>query len=69
MTTTVQRDERLLLTKDAAAALLSVSPRTLDNLRRRGRLRAVRIGTAGVRFDMRELRRFIDESTDETSTE
>jgi hypothetical protein len=44
---------------------MAVSPRTLDNLRRRGQLRAVHIGTAGVRFDVRDLRQFIESAKDE----
>jgi excisionase family DNA binding protein len=53
---------RLLVGQEEAARLMSVSPRTLYNLRRRGQLRAVRIGTAGVRYDVRDLQKFIEQA-------
>jgi excisionase family DNA binding protein len=51
-------EDRLLV--EEAARLMSVSPRTLYNLRKAGRLRAVRIGSAGVRYDVADLRAFIE---------
>jgi len=53
-------EDRLLVDEREAARLLSVSPKTIYNLRRRGELRAVMIGSAGVRYDVRDLRVFID---------
>ena len=59
-------EDRLLVDQDEAARLMSVSPRTLYNLRRAGRLRAVRIGSAGVRYDVADLRAYIETAKDET---
>ena len=50
---------RLLVDRLEAAQALGVSPGTIDNLRRRGELPSVKIGTRRL-FDMADLRRFID---------
>jgi len=50
---------RLLLTPPQAAEALQVSPRTLWGLTKAGRLPAIRIGRS-VRYDLRDLRAFID---------
>jgi excisionase family DNA binding protein len=55
-------DDRLLVDQEEAARLMSVSPRTVYNLRKAGRLQAVRIGSTGVRYDIADLRAFIDEA-------
>ena len=49
----------LLLKPKAAADALQVSERTLFDLERTGRLRALRIGRA-VRYDVRDLVSYID---------
>ncbi len=49
----------LLLTRRAAAALLAVSPATIDRLVKDGQLPAVRIG-GSVRFELNDLEAFID---------
>ena len=50
---------RLLLTIREAAGALAVCEKTISNLMKDGRLRAVRIGRA-VRIDVAELRAFIE---------
>jgi excisionase family DNA binding protein len=59
-------EDRLLVNEREAGRLLSVSPKTVYNLRRRGKLRAVMIGSAGVRYDVRDLRAFIDQAKEES---
>jgi hypothetical protein len=49
-----------LLTEPEAAKTLRVSPRTLWGLRKAGRIRWVRYGTRGVRYDLVDIRAFID---------
>jgi excisionase family DNA binding protein len=51
--------EALLVDRLKAGLVLSVSPGTIDNLRRSGELPSVKIGTRRL-FDMADLRRFID---------
>ena len=51
-----------LLTKRETSELLGVTERTIDNYRREGRLRAVKLGKGAVRFDPVDLRNFIDRS-------
>jgi excisionase family DNA binding protein len=51
--------ETLLVDRLKAGLVLSVSPGTIDNLRRSGELPSVKIGTRRL-FDMADLRRFID---------
>ena len=48
--------ERLLLKPAEAAEMLAVSPRTLWGLP----IRRVRIGARGVRYDVADLRRWIE---------
>ena len=48
-----------LLTKRDVARLLSVSIRTVDNLRKERNLRSVKIGEL-VRFDMKDIQEFIN---------
>ena len=48
-----------LLNKPAAAKILGVCQRTVDNLIAAGRLKVVKVGTA-ARIDPRDLRAFID---------
>jgi len=50
-----------LMTKSAAAKLLGVCPRTIDNLIAAGRLEVVKVGTA-ARIDPKDLRAFIDQA-------
>ena len=45
----------LLVTEPVAAKMLSISPRKLFDLRKRGEVRAVRLGKC-VRYDVRELK-------------
>jgi excisionase family DNA binding protein len=52
--------EALLVDRLKAGLVLSVSPGTIDNLRRSGELPSVKIGTRRL-FDMADLRRFIEE--------
>ena len=54
---------KLLLTEVEAAKLLSISPRSLWSLRRAGRIRFIRIGTAGIRYSHDHLREFIESHT------
>jgi len=49
----------LLLTSREAARVLSISERTLFSLRTSGAIRCVKVGPAGVRYSIDELRRFI----------
>jgi excisionase family DNA binding protein len=49
---------RLVDTREAAR-LLSVSPRTLWNLRARGELRCVRLGARKLRYRLSDIRRLI----------
>jgi len=55
----LQERARLLVDRLAAADALSVSPGTIDNLRRSGELPSVKIGTRRL-FDMADLRCFIE---------
>lgn len=55
--------ESLLLTFDAAAEMLAVSPRTVWSYVKRGVLPVVRMGRA-VRIDRRDLLAFIDRMKD-----
>jgi excisionase family DNA binding protein len=50
----------LLLRPVDAARLLSISPRTLWELTRRGEIRVVRVMRRGVRYSVVELQRWID---------
>lgn len=50
--------EKLLIPRKEAAALLSISEDTLDDLRREGKIRAVTIG-ARVYYSPDELRAFV----------
>jgi excisionase family DNA binding protein len=52
-------EDRLLVTREEAARLLSVSPSTIDQLRRDGELEVVYIGSA-PRFPVEGLRRFCE---------
>jgi excisionase family DNA binding protein len=52
---------RLLLDSHHAAQALQVSPRTLWQLAKDGKIRAVKIGRS-VRFSVAELERFIGEA-------
>jgi excisionase family DNA binding protein len=49
----------LLVDRREAARLLGISAGSVDNLRTRGELPSIKIGAAR-RFDMADLRRFID---------
>ena len=49
----------LLLTPRATAQALAISERTLFTLTRAGRIRAVRIGKRGIRYDRADLTAFI----------
>jgi len=49
----------LLSARDTAKAL-AVCPKTLWQLTRSGRLPVVRIGTRGVRYDVRDVESFIE---------
>ena len=49
----------LLVDRLEAAQALSISPGTIDNLRRSGQLPSVKIGTRRL-FDVADLRRFIE---------
>ncbi len=51
------QSEKILISKDAAAAMLSVSLRTIDNLVRAKELRPRKLGRR-VLFERRELERF-----------
>lgn len=55
----LQERVRLLVDRLEAARALGVSSGTIDNLRRRGELPSVKIGTRRL-FDMDDLRRFIE---------
>ena len=55
----MQNDDTLLLSGRDAARLLAVSERTLFTLTREGRVNAVRIGARCVRYDRRDLEKFI----------
>lgn len=52
---TANNSEEDLLTRDQAAKILQCSSRTIDNLRRSGRLTAKRIGPKSVRFYRKEV--------------
>ena len=53
--------EPRLLTKEDAANYLSISPRLLDDLVRRGDIRAVRLpGIRRIAFDTQELGAMVD---------
>lgn len=58
-TRTGATSEALLVDRLKAGLVLSVSPGTIDNLRRSGELPSVKIGTRRL-FDMADLRRFIE---------
>ena len=49
----------LLVDRREAGRLLGVSPGTIDNLRKRGELPSLRLGTRRL-FDVADLRRIID---------
>lgn len=49
----------LLVDRLKASLMLSISPGTIDNLRRSAELPSVKIGTRRL-FDMDDLRRFIE---------
>ncbi len=49
----------LLMTERDAAKLLAVSPRTLFNWRKRGMIKAVRLG-ASVRYEVEDLMAFVN---------
>ncbi|MEN6384375.1 MAG: helix-turn-helix domain-containing protein [Phycisphaerales bacterium] len=49
-----------LLTIQEAAKCLAVSDRTLFSLTQSGRIKAVRISSRAVRYDMRDLEQFIE---------
>ena len=51
----------LLLKSPEAAKLLSISERSLFTLAKTGRIRPIKVGTRGIRYDFRDLVRFIDE--------
>jgi excisionase family DNA binding protein len=51
-------DQSLLVNLTEAGKLLSVSSRTIQNLVAAGRLRAVRVGTRGVRLSRADLEAF-----------
>ena len=51
---------RLLLKAPEAAKALSISPRTLWSLTDRGEITCVRIGRRAVRYDVADLREFIN---------
>jgi len=51
---------KLLLKSREAAKLLSVSERTLWNLTQRGELPCVRIGKRGIRYDPKDLSRWLE---------
>ncbi len=50
----------MLLTPRDAAKAMAICEKTLWNLAKRGELRPVRIGSRAVRYDLADLRRFID---------
>ncbi|MDA0240523.1 MAG: helix-turn-helix domain-containing protein [Proteobacteria bacterium] len=52
---------KLLLSQREAAAMLSISTRTLFSIIKSGKLPAVRIGSGGVRVALSDLERFIDQ--------
>lgn len=52
--------ERLLLKPDEAAAALSISPRLLWSLTKKGRIKCLRVGRV-VRYDPRDLIDWIDQ--------
>lgn len=49
-----------VLTTDEAAAFLKVTPRYLDELRRRGKIRAAVGGQRNFRFTRADLRRYLE---------
>lgn len=51
-----------LLSKRKAAELFGVCERTIDNERRRGKLRTVKIGSR-VLFDPQEIARYVEQQT------
>lgn len=60
--------ERLLLTQGDVMKALGICEGTLRDLRRRGLIRAVKIGRA-VRFDVRDVRAFIDANKEQPADE
>jgi excisionase family DNA binding protein len=52
--------EPLLLTVNQASAALAVCTKTLWALTRAGKLRAVHVGTRGIRYSLSDLREFIE---------
>lgn len=54
--------EPLLVSTRDAARMLGVSVRTVETLRARGDLPAVRLPRGGLRHDVADLRRLIEES-------
>ncbi len=58
--TTIEPVPSLLFTCEETARALRISERTLWSLRKRGELCAVRVGQRGVRYDPRDLQRWID---------
>ena len=53
---------QLLITAPEAARLLAVSDKTLWTMTRDGRIRSVKIGSRGVRYNLDSLRAFIAEA-------
>jgi len=58
--TTPTATEPMLLTVRDTARVLAVCEKTLWTLTRDGKLPAVRIGKRGIRYDRRDIERFIE---------
>ena len=52
--------ERMLVTECEAARLLSVSPRTMWAIAAAGEIRPIRIGRRVKRYDVQDLRDYVD---------
>lgn len=60
---TREGDPDQLVSAEAVAALLAVSPRTVRRMRRDGRLRGVVLGSNLIRFRLGDVRQLIREKT------
>jgi DNA-binding transcriptional MerR regulator len=59
--------KRLLIPPREAAALLSVSPRTLHTLTKSGAVPSVVLGTRGRRYSVESLQKIIDKQLNEAT--
>lgn len=66
MTSTATEDQTILVNEKEAGRLLGVSDRTVWQLRKDGKLRAVKIGAA-VRYARSELDRFVQDQMNQES--